>query len=69
MGCGVDCRDGCFGRGVEDLVDHVDDTVGNKDVRDSNASIVDKDTAFLADSDGKVLAVKSSEDSSVRDSR
>ena len=54
--------------GVEDLVDNVDNTVRDQDVSNCDASTVHKDATLLANGNGKVGAIESSEDSSIRDS-
>jgi hypothetical protein len=70
--CALECRlsligrrvsNGCVGR-VEDLVDDVDNTVGNEDVGSDDTGVVHEDTA-VTDGDGELLAVGSGEGSSV----
>lgn len=55
-------------RGVEDLVDDVDNTVGNENVGSDDTSVVHEDTA-LTDSNGKLLSVGSRESSTVLEGR
>ena len=52
--------------GVQDLVDDVDDAVGDEYVGDDNLSVVNKD-AVTADSDGDILAVDGLEGSAVHE--
>ncbi len=55
--------DGSVG-GVENLVDNVDNTVGDEDVGGDNASVVHKD-ATITNGDGKLLSVGGGESSAV----
>lgn len=53
---------------MNSLVNDVDNTVGNKDIRNNDARVVDENTARV-DSDGQVPAVRSRNDGAVSETR
>jgi hypothetical protein len=54
---------------IENLVDDMNDTVGNEDISDGDASAVDEDATLLADGDGEIVTVQGSKDGSVLETR